>query len=69
MDDLAGAEVSSLVENAFQDLGKIFNKIGIWESKTKAFMVSLDILLNTSTMLLEITPDQMKEILDLKELW
>ena len=55
-------------------LGWLLDVIGIKESKGKAkplavICIFLGILFNTLTMTLQITPDQMKEILLILEEW
>ena len=67
LDDLGGAEIPVLAEQAFEVLGQIMQEMGVAESCDKAvppscMAVFLGILFNTLHMRLEITPERMQEI-------
>ena len=74
LDDLGGAEVPELAQQAFDLLGQILERIGIRESSHKAcppntIAVFLGVLFNTVTMTMEITRERRLEILGLVDQW
>ena len=74
LDDLAGAENRDRAHFAYSCLGAVLQKCGFRESVDKAvppseIMVFLGVLFNTITMTLEVTPERVREILDLVQIW
>ena len=74
MDNLGGAELEDKAEEAFCQLGRLLNEIGIEESKIKAMppafaIVFLGILVNSLLMTLEITQDRRRKIKVLLDSW
>ena len=74
LDDFGGADTVLCVQQAFMDLGKILERIGILESVNKAVSPStkvtfLGILFDTKKLMMFITPERMQEIRELLELW
>ena len=56
------AEIAALAEQAFQALGELLSRIGIWDSKSKCtkpnhIAVFLGILYNTMNMTMELTKE------------
>ena len=74
LDDLGGAEAPDLAKEAFENLAKIINNIGIRESPKKAVEPNtrvsfLGILIDSIELTLRITPDRLIEIKTLIESW
>ena len=74
LDDLGGAEVPMLAEEAFLKLGRIIDSIGIRESAKKAVVPGtsvsfLGILINSVLMTLNIVPERLVEIKQLISSW
>ena len=74
IDDLAGAECSDVAQQAYCCLMNILVNCGLQESVIKScapstIMVFLGVLLNTETLTLEITPDRLKDILEILLEW
>ena len=67
LDDLGAAEVQALAEKAFQVLGEMLAKLGIWEPPSKAsppstVLVFLGVRCDSVKFTLEITQDRLAEI-------
>ena len=74
LDDLGGAEVEDLAQQAFDLLGQIMINIGIRESTKKAVaptscMTFLGILFNTLEMTMTITPERCEEVRGILQAW
>ena len=68
LDDFYGAEISSRAQQAFDQLGDLFIKLGLDSSPEKdcppaTTMVCLGILVNTVTFTLEVPPARVTELL------
>ena len=74
LDDFFGAEISSLAQQAFDQLGDLFIQLGLDSSPEKdcppaTTMVCLGILVNTVTFTLEVPPARVTELLAELRVW
>ena len=63
LDDLASAEKKENAWFAYRLLQSVLEEFGIEEAKSKGF------LYNTITMTMEITPERLKELINLLKMW
>ena len=74
LDDLAGADEPESAWRSYSELGNILSSCGLEESSEKACppntqMTFIGVLFNSQDLTLSVTPERVKEILELVNIW
>ena len=74
LDDFAGADKPELAFKSYTELGNLLISCGLEEAKEKACppctkMAFIRVYFNTEDLTLSVTPDRVRETLDLTDIW